>query len=77
VAERIWQKVRGTSFSVQKSYYEITVSLGIACSTIEDNHIEDFLRRADEALYEAKKSGKDRIAVYNINEKQSVVASTC
>ena len=74
VAERIWQTVRETSFTVQESLYKITVSIGIACSTTEDNHIEDFLRRADESLYEAKNSGRDRISIYN-NEQQDVVAS--
>lgn len=38
-----------------------TVSVGIACLTAEDRELEDLLRRADSALYEAKQAGRDRV----------------
>jgi diguanylate cyclase (GGDEF)-like protein len=38
-----------------------TVSVGIACLTAEDRQLEDLLRRADAALYEAKQAGRDRV----------------
>lgn len=40
-----------------------TVSLGISMATSEDHHIDDVLRRADAALYQAKESGRNRVAV--------------
>ena len=40
----------------------ITVSIGIAQNK-EEESIEEFLRRADAAMYEAKRAGRDRIVV--------------
>lgn len=42
----------------------ITVSAGIATFPAHGETPEDLTRAADEALYQAKKSGRDRIAVY-------------
>ena len=77
VAERIWQAIRDKPFIVNESLHRITVSLGIDCSTAEDEDVENFLGRVDAALYKAKKSGRDRIAVHNNNEQQDVIVSTC
>jgi diguanylate cyclase (GGDEF)-like protein len=40
-----------------------TVSIGISMMTAEDRDIDDVLRRADAALYQAKESGRNRVAV--------------
>ena len=77
VAERIWQSVREKPFIVKETSYNITVSLGTACSAIEDENIEDCLIRADESLYKAKELGKDRIVVHDNNEHQDVVSTPC
>lgn len=45
----------------------ITISIGIAC--LPDNNIKDidtFIKCADEALYSAKKQGRNRVVVYNV-----------
>jgi diguanylate cyclase len=41
----------------------ITVSLGLAEVSLEDSKIEDVLQRADEALYQAKALGRNRVAL--------------
>jgi diguanylate cyclase (GGDEF)-like protein len=38
----------------------VTLSLGVVCSQESDMSVDDVIRRADENLYKAKKSGKDR-----------------
>jgi len=38
-----------------------SVSVGISCLSDEDRQLDDLLRRADAALYEAKQTGRDRV----------------
>jgi two-component system cell cycle response regulator len=40
---------------------EITVSIGVACTEGADDKPDALLKRADEALYEAKRAGRNRI----------------
>lgn len=42
----------------------ITVSVGVAEAPIHGNNVKDLLRAADEALYTAKKNGRDRTVAY-------------
>jgi diguanylate cyclase (GGDEF)-like protein len=46
----------------------ITVSAGIAVFPEHGGNPEDLVRAADEALYRAKKSGRDRIVIYEPQE---------
>jgi diguanylate cyclase (GGDEF)-like protein len=41
----------------------VTVSIGVASTELGGPSAQDLLRRADEALYEAKKAGRDRVAI--------------
>ena len=63
VAERIRKKVAEKPFIIHKGreMLEITVSIGLAST---ENGLESqdvLLKRADEALYQAKKSGRNRV----------------
>ncbi len=45
---------------------QFTISIGVSLIHVEnENDIEDSIKRADKALYEAKKSGKNKVCVYN------------
>jgi diguanylate cyclase (GGDEF)-like protein len=48
------------------SQTEITASMGIACTYGEsaDLTLDELIRRADQALYQAKQSGRDRVCMY-------------
>lgn len=63
LAHRIISLVRETCFEGQELLPRncLTVSIGVACCPEDARTVEDLVRRADEALYEAKKQGKDRI----------------
>lgn len=71
LAERILQAVRTHRFPSQRSH---TISAGI--STLEAGEVADHLfQRADEALYQAKHAGRDRVGVALKNpEKQAETA---
>jgi diguanylate cyclase (GGDEF)-like protein len=64
MAERIRQKVEIHLFTIHDLQVKSTMSFGVA--TVPENGInssQDLLESADRALYEAKRSGKNRIAV--------------
>jgi hypothetical protein len=41
----------------------VTISVGVAVARTADIDVQDVLRRADEALYEAKRRGRDQVWV--------------
>ncbi|MCG8560501.1 MAG: PleD family two-component system response regulator [Hyphomicrobiales bacterium] len=63
VAERLRQCVAGQSFAIdgQNKMLEITASVGVACLEHPDDTPETILKRADQALYCAKKDGRNRV----------------
>jgi diguanylate cyclase (GGDEF)-like protein len=65
VAERVLKTVRAHSFRTVRGHQQITVSIGIACEHVRDGHVAGSLRaRADEALYVAKRLGRNRVVMW-------------
>ena len=63
VGERIRQKIAGERFRVSDgASLEITVSIGISSLEGREDTPERLLKRADEALYRAKREGRNRVA---------------
>jgi len=62
VAEKIVTAFR-RPFDVQGRQAAITVSLGIAVYPDHGESLEDLLKRSDEALYAAKRAGRDGVSV--------------
>lgn len=60
VCERARRSIRDTPIEVGGTSLPITLSFGVA-RRAEAESREDVTRRADEALYEAKQSGRDRV----------------
>ncbi len=61
IAERIRSVVENRPTDASAERISITVSLGVARSREEDAGPEQALARADEALYQAKRSGRNRV----------------
>ena len=66
IAERIRRLVEKSPFEVGHAEINLTVSLGISNSP---NHRaktkEELVKMADQALYEAKRGGRNRVCIYN------------
>lgn len=63
-AERLRQQIRICAPVVEGKRLAITVSIGIAGATLKTSGIESLLNSADQALYNAKHSGRDRVVVW-------------
>jgi diguanylate cyclase (GGDEF)-like protein len=72
VAEKIRQTVENHSFDDGNTTYHVTVSIGVATAqpTQEGFQKNDFINAADEALYEAKNNGRNRVAVFRPKKKK-------
>jgi len=62
-AERLRRSVCAAAFAAPgvSQPLDVTVSIGVACSDSTDDSVESLLKRADEALYEAKRAGRNRV----------------
>lgn len=65
-AERIREAVESHSFSWQDQELRITVSIGVAAVTPDDNTISSLISRVDMALYRAKAEGRNRVCLQKI-----------
>ncbi|MCU1762006.1 sensor domain-containing diguanylate cyclase [Pseudomonas sp. 14P_8.1_Bac3] len=61
VAERLQREIQRLSFSHEHQTFGITVSQGLTSLTAEDDSVDSLFARADAAMYEAKRQGKNRI----------------
>ncbi|MDX1695778.1 MAG: diguanylate cyclase, partial [Ketobacteraceae bacterium] len=62
VAERIRERIQNHRIKMNvRDFIMVTASLGVAERAPEDDCIEDTLRKADSALYRAKKSGRNLV----------------
>lgn len=61
-AERVRQAVEKHTFHFEDQVFQLTISLGVAeCSTDGSATALELMRKADEKLYEAKNSGRNRV----------------
>ncbi len=66
IAERIRRQIEQTPFEVGQTQLNLTVSLGISSFPSHHAHSkEDLIQMADQALYDAKRGGRNRVCVYN------------
>ena len=62
-ASRLCQRIRSLRIDSKEHVLSVTISIGIAQLRIGQENWEEFLHRADEAMYQAKNQGRDRWAV--------------
>ena len=63
LAERVRQRITKYPYIAGKMLIEVTASLGVAVMEEEDANYKAMLQRADEALYTAKHSGRNRVTM--------------
>ena len=63
VAERIRHAVRDKPFLCSAGETQVTLSLGVATLDPTEDSLERLIERADRALYQAKRRGRDRVVV--------------
>ncbi len=63
IAERIRLHVAGSPFRVAggSELLTVTISIGVASTLGPGDHAEALLKRADEAVYEAKAAGRNKV----------------
>ncbi len=63
VAERLRRRIATEPFAIQKGarHLEVTISIGIAALSGVDDDAAAILKRADQALYRAKRDGRNRV----------------
>jgi two-component system cell cycle response regulator len=63
VAERLRRRIASERFSIQQggASIEVTISIGIATLDTADDNAASVLKRADQALYRAKRDGRNRV----------------
>ena len=76
VAERLRSLEAGSPFHVtgHSEGLQVTISLGVATTTDPMEEANDFLRRADESLYEAKNSGRN--CVGSVRVKRGLLSAS-
>jgi diguanylate cyclase (GGDEF)-like protein/PAS domain S-box-containing protein len=64
LAERIRSEVNLVKIRAQNSSIALSVSVGLCSSLPDDKGIDDMVRRADVALYQAKAAGRNSVKAY-------------
>jgi two-component system cell cycle response regulator len=60
LAERFRQAVQRDPFAIRAEWLDVTTSVGVVTGTAADD-VQELVRAADEALYSAKTSGRNRV----------------
>ncbi|UVM56151.1 sensor domain-containing diguanylate cyclase [Pseudomonas sp. B21-012] len=61
IAERLQREIQRLSFSHDEKVFGVTVSQGLTGITEEDESLDSLFARADAAMYQAKRQGKNQI----------------
>ncbi len=63
IAERLQREIQWLSFTHDGQAYGVTVSQGLTNMTEADESLDNLFARADEAMYQAKRQGKNQIVL--------------
>ncbi|MFA9217238.1 MAG: GGDEF domain-containing protein [Sphingomonadaceae bacterium] len=77
IGERLRELIARTPLLIEGRQIALTVSIGVAASASADQSWDAPLRRADQALYYAKKTGRNRLTVYGEDLGSSHGAQLC
>ena len=61
IAERLQREIERLTFSHGEQRYSVTISQGLTALSAQDTDLDSLFSRADAAMYQAKREGKNRI----------------
>lgn len=74
-AERIRTALESLQIGWSEGPIRVTSSIGVASYSMDDS-LADLVERADDAMYQAKKSGRNRVVTWGTSEEAAVSSST-
>lgn len=78
IAEKIRKNVEANKFYISdKVSICITVSIGVTTYPDITKNIDNVIKNADTALYEAKKAGRNKVCTYGLNKKTESLSLLC
>jgi len=76
MAERIRKTVENTPVTAGKHTFPCAVSIGAATLNLGREQKKDLIERADQALYHAKRSGRNRVVIHEDLSEADIQAKT-
>jgi diguanylate cyclase (GGDEF)-like protein len=76
IGERVRELIEKTPLLIEGKCITLTVSIGVAACEPGDLHWDEALRRADQALYHAKRLGRNRLCVWGTDLVQGGAVRT-
>jgi diguanylate cyclase (GGDEF)-like protein len=70
VAKRITESI-ATPFEIKNRRVSVGISIGITVYPHDDKEVDDLLKHADDAMYQAKQQGGNGYRFYGSNEPQT------
>jgi len=61
MAERLRKSIEKAPINIEEQKIKLTISIGVAAYKKEDEDITVLINRADQAMYQAKRSGRNRV----------------
>ena len=71
-AERLRKQVRESTTTVNGQMVNVTISVGVAGASTRTSGVQALMEQADQALYQAKRSDRDQVAVWRIHDPESL-----
>jgi diguanylate cyclase (GGDEF)-like protein len=64
MAERVRHLMEKTTITAGKNEFQVTLSIGVASFPLDSRKVEEIVGLSDEALYHAKRTGRNRVCLY-------------